>query len=276
MRTNTVLSIALATASLFVSSVACSEPAKSAPASPAGSMAGEPDYSAWNSLLKKYYDPAKGMDYRNLKAKDAATLRSLREQMARVTVSSLNRKQQLAYWINVYNINVVGIVVDKYPIGSIKDLSTDPIIRLNIFKKDLVPIAGAVTSLDHVENTRIREGFKDARIHFAINCAARTCPPIRPEAYVGARVDEQLDDQARRFLSGPYGVKVGKKGDKMTLSTTKIMDWFKKDFEQWGGGSVAFIKKYASPDKVKMIDAAGGKVRLEYDNYDWALNDWKR
>lgn len=273
MRTTTVLSIALATASLFATS---SEPAQSAPTAPAGFTAGEPDYSAWNSLLKRYYDPAKGMDYRNLKAKDGAALRSLREQMMRVNVGSLNPKQQLAYWINLYNINVVGVVVDNYPVKSIRDISTDPIVRLNVFKKDLVPFGNGLTSLDQIENKRIREGFKDARIHFAINCAARSCPPIRTEAYVGARVDEQLDDQARRFLNGPNGVKVGRKNDKVVVSTTKVMDWFKKDFEQWGGGSVAFIRKYASPDKVKMIDGAGGKVRLEFEDYDWALNDWKR
>lgn len=276
MRTHSLLSIAFATVSLFVASVACSETTGPAGSAPSASSSGEPDYSAWNSLLNRYYDPARGMDYRNLKAKDGATLGALRARMARVNVGSLSPKQQLANWINLYNINVVGIVADHYPVDSIRDISTDPIIRLNVFKKDHVPLGGVLISLDEIENKWIREGFKDARIHFAINCAAKSCPPIRTEAYVGARIDAQLDDQARRFLNGPQGVKVRKKGDKVTVATTRLMDWFKTDFEQWAGGSIAFIRKYASYEKVRMIDGAGGKVRLEYDPYDWALNDWKR
>lgn len=261
---------------LFVTSLPGSEAVRPVSGTPAGSSSGEPDYAAWNSLLSRYYDPGKGMDYRNLKARDRATLGALRERMAKVKVGSLNPKQQLAYWINLYNINVVGIVVDHYPVDSIRDISTDPIVRLNVFKRDLAPFGGGLISLDEIENNRIREQFKDARIHFAINCAARSCPPIRAEAYVGARVDAQLDDQTRRFLNGPHGVKVRRKGGKVTLSTTRIMDWFRKDFEQWSDGTVAFIRRYASADKVRMIEGAGGKVRLEYDDYDWALNDWKR
>src|SRR5688572_17124993 len=91
---------------------------------PAGAAA-PPDYKPWGNLLSKYYDPAKGMNYKALKAQDKATLDDLRRQMATVDVQSLTRQDQLAYWINLYNISVVGIVVDNYPIKSIKELSTD-------------------------------------------------------------------------------------------------------------------------------------------------------
>jgi len=278
MRTNTIATLALATLTLLTTSAACSDTARPPVPKPQAVVAsfGEPDYTVWNSLLSRYYHPGRGMDYRNLKSRDGATLRSLRERMGRVNLASLTPKQQLAYWINLYNINVVGIVTDNYPVESIRDISTDPIIRLNVFKKDLVPFAGGVMSLDDIENKKIREGFRDPRIHFAINCAARSCPPIRTEAYAGAKVDAQLDDQARRFVNGPNGVKVKREGDKVTVSTTKVMDWFSSDFEQWGGGSVSFIRKYASPDKVRMMDGARGRIRLEYDDYDWTLNDWKR
>jgi len=130
--------------------------------------------------------------------------------------------------------------------------------------------------LDQVENERIRVGFHDPRIHFAINCAARSCPPVRTEAYVGARLDAQLDDQVRRFMSGPLGVRFETTGDGVTVHATKIMDWFSKDFEQWAGGKAAFLRRYVPPAEQRLIDRAGGKLDFEYDDYDWALNDWKR
>ena len=224
--------------------------------------AAEPDYRLWQELLSKHYDPAKGMNYKALKA-DKAALDRLRNQMAAVDPASLSRPEQLAYWINLYNVNVVGVVVDNYPVESIRDISTDPIVRLNVFKKPYVRTRSGEMSLDDVEHRKIREGFKDPRIHFAINCAAESCPPIRPEPYVGARIGQQLDDQTRKFLNATVRV------DGDTVRVTKILDWFKDDFEQWGGGTIPFLGKYLSRK-------IGPKARIEYDDYSWKLNDWRR
>src|ERR1044071_2330014 len=86
--------------------------------------AAAPDYSAWGQLLARYYDPARGMSYRALKARDAGTLDGILHQMAAVDVASLPRPDQLAYWINLYNMSVVDLIVDNYPVESIRDLST--------------------------------------------------------------------------------------------------------------------------------------------------------
>ncbi len=241
-----------------------------------GQTGGEPDSSAWSRVLQTYYDPAKGMDYAALKARDLGTVQNLRNQFGRVNINTLNRKQQLAYWINVYNINVVGTIVENYPVKSIRDLSTDPIIRLNVFKKERVPFGSGKLSLNDVENDKIREGFHDPRIHFAINCAARSCPPVRPEVYTGEKIDAQLDDQVHEFLNGPLGARLERKGDTLVIHVTKILDWFGKDFEQWGGGRAAFLRRYVTLDKQKLIDQANGKIAFDYDSYDWALNDWRR
>lgn len=245
------------------------------PASPARA-AEPPDYSAWQSLLSKYYDPAKGMNYKALQQNDKAALDQLRQKLAAVDVAALPRPDQLAYWINLYNISTLAVVIDHYPVDSIRDISTDLLIRLNVFKKPAVKTKAGEIALNDVENDKIREGFKDPRIHFAINCAAKSCPPIRTEPYVGARLSEQLDDQARRFLNGPHGVRLEKDGDELDLHVTKILDWFKDDFETWGGGRLAFVRKYLPADKQKQIDAARGKVDFEFDDYDWSLNDTSR
>jgi len=239
---------------------------------PAGAAA-PPDYSAWSSLLSKYYDPAQGMNYKALKANDKKTLDDLRRQMGTVDVQSLSRPDQLAYWINLYNVNVVGVVVDNYPVDSIRDISTDPIIRLNVFKKPSVQTKKGAISLNDVENEKIREGFKDPRIHFAINCAAKSCPPIRSEPYQGAKISDQLDDQVRKFLNGPHGARLAKDGGELVIHVTKIMDWFSADFNKWSGGAIEFTRRYVSGDKRKMMDAAGNQIDLKFDDYDWKLND---
>ena len=232
-----------------------------------------PDYRVWGELLRKYYDPARGMSYKGLKEQDKPTLDALRERMATVDLNFLTKEDRLAYWINLYNISVVGIVVDNYPIESIKDLSTDPLIRLNIFKKPLVKTRQGMLSLNDIENDKIRDGFKDARIHFAINCAAESCPTIRTEPYVGSKINQQLDDQTTRFLNGPKGVRLEKKGAVLTLHVTKVMDWFEEDFNRWAGGQLAFLDRYLIGEKLKQFKAAGSQVKIEFDDYSWKLND---
>ena len=258
--------LALALTGLAVTGVA--RPVLAAPAPPPANSSA-PDYAPWGELLGKYYDPAKGMDYAALKSKDAKTLEALKKQLGQVDPKSLSKKDQLAYWINVYNVNTVATVVEHYPVASIRDISTDPITRLNVFKKETVPVKGGMTSLKTIEDARIRAGFHDPRIHFAINCAAQSCPPIRSEPYTGAKLDEQLDDQAQKFLTGPRGVKV----DKDAVHVTKIMDWFGEDFDKWGGGKVAFLRKHLPADKAKQISDG---AKLEYDDYNWKLNDAKK
>jgi hypothetical protein len=233
------------------------------------------DLSEWNRILAAYYDPAKGLDYEALKSRDAAALMALRARLARVDTDALTPADQLAHWINVYNINTVATIVESYPVESIRDISTDPIIRLNVFKKERVPVGNSLISLDEVEHEKIRKVFREPRIHFAINCAARSCPPIRPEAFTGAMLEAQLEDQTRKFINGPNGVRFGRRGDTLVIHTTKIMDWFRDDFEKQGGGTVAFIRRYVTPGLQREIDKAQ-KIVVEYDDYDWDLNDWKR
>ena len=232
-----------------------------------------PDYKLWGDLLSKYYDPAKGMDYKGLKANDKKTLDELRNQMAQVDVGALPRTDQLAYWINLYNISVVNVVVEHYPVASIRDISTDFIAHLNVFKKPAAKTRTGTLALETIENDKIRDAFKDPRIHFAINCAAKSCPPIRTEPYVGSEISLQLDDQARTFLNGPHGVRLEKSGGELVIHTTKIMDWFKDDFEKWSAGRAKFIAKYIAPEKRKQIEAAANQIDFKFDDYDWKLND---
>jgi len=230
----------------------------------------EPDYAPWTALLQKHYTPEKGMDYKALKATELPTLTKLNDMMSKVNVSTLNRKQQQAYWMNYYNIGIVSLIAKNYPIKSILDLGG--IIGKAVFLKNGVMVNGSNLSFYKLENEKVRAEFKDPRVHFAINCAARSCPPLRTEAYMGDKLDMQLDEQARKFLNGPKGVRIEKDGSETIFNTTKIMDWFKKDFDDWGGGSVAFSKKFLDASHLKAIQGAS-KLTIKYDDYDWGLND---
>lgn len=256
--------------SMMTMALAASAPASSAPA-PAAAAGGsaEPNYDAWTALLKRYYDPARGMNYAALKGHDLQALETLRVTLGSTDVRSLSHDEQLAFWINLYNINATAIVAEKYPIKSIRDLSTDILIRLNVFDKPWVPFGKEKISLNKIENDNLRAGFHDPRIHFAINCAARSCPTIRTEAYAGARVNAQLDDQVRTFLNGSKGMRIEGK----TVHVTKVMSFFKDDFAKWGGGAATFLRRFANAENRGKLDAAGNNLRIDYDSYDWSLND---
>jgi hypothetical protein len=127
---------------------------------------------------------------------------------------------------------------------------------------------GKVLSLNDLEK-RLRDEFKDPRIHFAVNCASKSCPPIRPEPYDAASLDAQLDDATRSYLASKGALQVITEGGKTRLVAPKIFDWYADDFKA-GGGVLAFIAKYGPPDAAAAI--AAGKVKLEFAEYDWSLN----
>lgn len=236
-------------------------------------VAAEPDYTDWTEILGTYYNPAKGMDYELLRKDDYGKLTGLAQTLGDADSSTLTRNEQLAYWMNLYNISTVKLIVDNYPLDSILDMSTGIINKYNIFDKEVVPLGGRLVSLNYIEHEMIRKGFEDPRIHFAINCAARSCPPMRQEAFTGASVDKQLDDQTTRFINA--NTHIDRRGEKATVTVTKIMDWFDDDFEDWGGGHEVFIRKYLRGDAGRRLSGVGS-VSIKYADYDWSLNDWKK
>ena len=243
-------------------------------------QAQEPDYTAWTRILQIHYNQIEGMDYEGLANKDWGAMKQVAQSLALVDTSRLNRDDQLAYYINLYNVTVVNLLMENRQVNSIRDLSTDPIIRINIFKKDLVQMRDQKISLKRLEDEFIRGRFKDPRAHFAINCGARSCPPIRLEAYTGVRLQAQLDDQTNAFFTHPkLGARFEKTGNTLVVHLTKIMDtgsWFGEDFERWGGGRLPFLRKHLPPAQLKVLDEYNSKVRLQFDTYDWSLNRWKR
>ena len=164
--------------------------------------------------------------------------------------------QQLAFLINTYNAYQLKQVIDHYPIESIKDVGS---FFSSPWSKEFFTLFGQPASLDHVEHGLIRTIFTEPRIHFAVNCASISCPPLMPEAFVADRLDTQLETATFNFLMDVDANRL----EGNTLYVSKIFDWYEQDFPQ---GVIPFVAKYR-PEWIK-----NGEPDLGYTGYDWNLN----
>ena len=210
----------------------------------------------YDALLKKYVSGG-GVRYSAWKANaaDMAALEKVISAVAAENPSSYPRNEKLAFYINAYNASILSEALQKYPTKSVKDT------LFTFFTAKRITVAGEKMSFNHLEKDIIRP-LGEPRIHFALNCASRSCPPLRAEVYSAAKLDAQLDEQARGYVNGDHGVKVN--GDTAQLS--KIFDWYKEDFGGDAGVS-AFLKKHRK-------EKSDFKT-VSYQDYDWGLNETK-
>ncbi len=231
-------------------------------ATPPGAAAQGPvDYSLYAELLRDHVQ-GEGVDYAGIQ-KERAKLDRFLEQLARVDPAKLSRDQRLAYYLNAYNAWTIWLILTKYPdLESIKDLGG---LLTSPWDKRIARLNGKVYTLDQIEHEILRPIFGDPRIHFAVNCASKGCPPLLNRPYTGARVQRQLQEQTAAFINDPARTRLV--GD--TLQVTKIMDWFGGDFNHDPAG---FVGKYARGGLKKRLEELGGAVEVEYLDYDWSLN----
>jgi hypothetical protein len=227
------------------------------------------DHSAFDELLKKHV--VKGMvDY--VSFANAGPFKEYLQSLERADIARLDEKERLAFWINAYNAYTIALINEHEERASIRNIKQDVgLVRARSpWKEPVVKAAGKTYSLDDVENEIIRKQFREPRIHFALVGAAMSCPPLRSEAYTGAKLDAQLEDQARSFvLDSARGSRVDAKNG--VVYASKIFDWYKEDF---GGGDAAlgrFLARYYgdSPEKQLLL---GGHFKVSYLEYDWTLN----
>lgn len=180
------------------------------------------------------------------------------------------RADQLAYWINVYNAYTIALINSRKERRSIRDINKRFGITLKSpWAEPIVRAGGRTLTLDDVEHTIIRPTYKDPRIHVALVCAAKGCPPLRGEAFVGARLEAQLDDQARRFLAQTAKNRVDVAT--RTVYGSPIFTWYREDFGGTLAGVGAFWATYL-PDGPARELVRSGQFRWEDTDYDWTLN----
>lgn len=230
----------------------------------APSLAAQPrSHAALDALLKEHVNAAGMVDYRKLKT-NAARLDAYLALLGRQTPQSAwPAADRLAYWLNAYNAFTLRLVLDHYPIASIKDITTGPNIPMinTPWTRKFIRLGQQTYSLDEIEHDIVRRQFNEPRIHFALVCAARSCPPLRAEAYVGSRLSAQLEEQARRFFNDP--AKNDLQGTPPRLS--KIMDWYGGDFSKEGQSVLKWVNRYA-------VRPLPPHTRFAYLAYDWGLN----
>lgn len=221
-----------------------------------------PNHTPWDELLKKHVDASGMVDYEGF-VKDKAKLEAyLKTLSSKKPDKSWSREEQLAYWINAYNAFTVKLIVDNYPTKSIKDLGPALKIPLvsDVWHYKFFKIEGEDFNLDEIEHGILRKDFDEPRIHFAVNCASISCPPLLNEAFVPSKLESQLNSQAEAFINGGTRNRISKN----SVQLSSIFSWFKGDFTD-NGTLIDFLNKYS---KVKIDQNA----KISYLDYNWNLN----
>jgi len=232
------------------------------------------DATVWDRyahLLEKYtrdVDAKVGttVDYRGL-AKEAGWKTLVAELAATDPTRLQTRDERLAYWINVYNVFAIDLVLQSYPLESIKDIGS---FFRPVWGRDAGTIGGKAYALGEIEDEIIRP-MGEARIHAAIVCASVSCPNLRREPFEAARLSAQLDDSLRAWLARPEkGLRLD--AERGVLWLSPIFEWFEEDFESQGG-VLAFVTAYAPGEARRQLMERQADVALEYFDYDWGLNE---
>lgn len=234
-----------------------------------GAQAFDASHALYAGVLAKHVSNER-VAYEALKA-DSSELDAYLDELAAVSEADFQSwpaDEQIAFLINVYNASTLRLVIDRYPLKSIKDIGT---LLKGPWDQPAVRLFGESTTLDTVEHEILRKKYTEPRVHFALVCAAKGCPPLRGEPYVAARLEEQFEDQGRRFLAS--GEKNAISAGERTVGLSPIFKWFKDDFLKKSPSVLGFVQPYFPAGSPQ--DLASGGYKIKYTPYDWSLNDAK-
>ena len=214
----------------------------------------------YDRLLGKYVTSG-GVKYAEWKnnAADLQAIQAVVDGIAKENVSAMEKRQQLAFYLNAYNAWILHEALGKYPTKSVKDA------LFTFFTGKRIKVAGQETSFNALEKEAIRSKFSEPRVHFALNCASRSCPPLNREAFSAGKLEEQLEKLAKGYVNSEKGVRYS--AESKTAQLSKIFDWYKDDFKG-EGGPLAFINK-------RRVTAIPNDAKISYQDYDWSLNEAK-
>lgn len=228
------------------------------------------DHQPWDALLKRFVvRDAEGLnrvDYGRFKREGSQQLKAYLAELQRIDVARLNKNEQFAYWVNLYNAKTIDIVLDHYPVPSIRDIKLSGALDAGPWKGKVVQVTGVPLSLDDIEHQILRPIWRDPRVHYAVNCASVGCPNLLRTAFTGSNLEAMLDKGARDYINSRRGVLViGSKA-----SASSIYNWFASDFGGSAQGVIAHMRQYAKPELASQLDTIRGFVGY---GYDWKLND---
>ena len=221
-------------------------------------------HALFDGVLKQYVKSAR-VDYAALKAHPQELNRYL-DQVAAVSKAEFKKwsePQQIAFLANAYNAYTLRLIIKNYPVKSIKDIGS---FINGPWDQPVVQLFGETITLNTLEHKILRKDYAEPRLHFALVCAAKGCPPLRGEVYVAARLEEQLVDQAKQFLAESTKNRIV--AAERTVYLSPIFKWYGGDFEKKSGSVLAALKPYW-PGKAVATD----DFKIRYTDYDWSLNE---
>ncbi len=224
-----------------------------------------PNHAVFSRLLQTYVDSTGMVDYKNFLAEKDTLEYYLMTLDSFPPNENWSVDEQKAYWINAYNAATIGLILENYPLKSIRDLHPTPYIPFvnTVWHIQNITIGGKKGSLDQIEHEILRPRFNDPRVHFAINCASVSCPRLRNEAYTANQLEKQLIEQTAGFINNPTKNTLTARDIKIS----PIFNWFANDFKE-NGTIIQFLNTYS---EVEIDDQA----TISYREYDWSLNTTK-
>ena len=227
------------------------------------------DHTPWDAFLQRYLsmhpDGIARVDYAAAAAGRAA-LDGYLGSLAGTRVSFLGRAEQFAYWVNLYNALTVRVILDHYPVASIRDIDISPGLFSNgPWGAPVTEVEGEALTLDDIEHRILRPIWNEPRIHYAVNCAALGCPNLQPAAFTAANTESLLEAGASTYVNHPRGARV----DGGDLIVSSIYVWFDEDFGSTDAGVIAHLRRYAAGELASHLATA---TAIDDNFYDWSLN----
>ncbi|WP_154855224.1 DUF547 domain-containing protein [Cyclobacterium xiamenense] len=223
-----------------------------------------PAHASWDALLRQYVNEKGIVDYPGF-ISDRVKLEDYLQLLAQNPPDrkTWSQQEQLAYWINAYNAFTIKLIIDHYPVKSIRDIGPSLEIPLvnTVWHLKFFEIGGKPASLDEIEHKILRKEFAEPRIHFAINCASVSCPKLLNRAFTAENLEAQLEEAARDFINDPGRNKL----DVQRSEISPIFSWFKEDFTR-RGSLVDFLNRYA---RIGLKST----TKITFSAYDWRLNE---
>lgn len=229
------------------------------------------DHGSFDRFLARYRvegpDGLARVHYGAVTPADRADLEGYVTTLEAVRVGGLNRDEQFSYWVNLYNARTLTLILAHYPVASIRAIKPEgALLALGPWRMKLLSVEGDALSLNDVEHEILRAQWRDARVHYALNCASIGCPNLAATAWRADGLSDALDQAARAFVNSPRGARL--EGERLIVS--RLYRWFSEDFGKSQSDVIAHLARYAAPPLASIL---AGRQAYDATDYDWSLND---
>lgn len=231
------------------------------------------DHAAWDAFLARHVhsgeDGVNRVSYAAARGAEREALAGYVRMLETTDVDALDRPEQFCFWGNLYNARTVLLMLEHWPVRSIRDIAISPgLFSVGPWGRRLMRVNDEALSLDDIEHRILRPLWRDPRVHYVVNCASLGCPNLKTTAWRPATLEADLEAAARGFVNHPRGVAAARDG---RIVVSSIYRWFREDFADSDAGVLAHLARYAEP---RLAAALRARNRIDGHDYDWSVNAW--